>query len=503
MAIYSYDRYTSTGQASFAITFDYLSSEHIKIYLDGVLQSTGYSIDTGTNQVTFTSAPGSGTVVLVQRVTPKTKADYQAQIADFANGSVLTESDLDNAVLGLLYITQEAEDSGATNALSKDLADNTWDAEDTRIKDVGTPTAALDAVTKQYVDGLSLYNDAISVPQKWSFSGDTVETDFTLSSPDPASTDVDMYVVDIDGVVQKPTTDFTISATTLTFGSAPASGTNNITVRNFGVARDILAQPIQPDSTSTVGVTVKGLASQTANLQNWTDSADAVKASVDKDGNLSTTGTLGVTGATTLSDTLGVTGATTLSDTLGVTGATTLSGGVSGDMNILTGALQYAGVDAMSIRQIVQHDGATPTGFTEGGYSISSVDVPEFMDIEISITPKKTGSNILLLAGARTECYSVDVGTAIAYLLLYQNHTVSTLGATMDGTQLRYGSNGFANMSTQDRIYQHTCLQHIATSGTAGVAMKFGLALQNAVTGTYSTIRYSPNVGHLYAIEIG
>ena len=36
-------------------------------------------------------------------------------------------------------------------------------------------------------------------------------------------------------------------------------------------------------------------------------------------------GTLGVTGATTLSSTLGVTGATTLSSTLGVTGATTLS----------------------------------------------------------------------------------------------------------------------------------------------------------------------------------
>ena len=44
--------------------------------------------------------------------------------------------------------------------------------------------------------------------------------------------------------------------------------------------------------------------------------------------NLKVSGTLGVTGATTLSSTLGVTGATTLSSTLGVTGLTTL--GVTG-----------------------------------------------------------------------------------------------------------------------------------------------------------------------------
>jgi len=245
MAIYSYDRYTSTGQASFAITFDYLSSTHIEIYLDGVLQSTGYTIDTGTNQVTFASAPGSGTVVLVQRVTPKTKAAYQAQIADFANGSVLSESDLDNAVLGLLYISQEAEDSGNTNAISKDLADNLWDAESIRIKNVGTPTGSADAVTKTYVDGLALYNSPV-VPQLYSFTATASQTAFTLD-PAPTSTDVQSFIVDLDGVVQKPTTDFTVSGSTLTLTSG-ASVDQVLTVRNIGVTRDILG-----DSPSTTG----------------------------------------------------------------------------------------------------------------------------------------------------------------------------------------------------------------------------------------------------------
>ena len=51
---------------------------------------------------------------------------------------------------------------------------------------------------------------------------------------------------------------------------------------------------------------------------------DAV-TSAKLDTNIAVAGTLGVTGATTLSSTLGVTGATTLSSTLAVTGATTLS----------------------------------------------------------------------------------------------------------------------------------------------------------------------------------
>jgi len=286
MAIYSYDRYTSTGQASFAITFDYLSSTHIKIYLDGVLQSTGYSIDTGTNQVTFTSAPGSGVVVLAQRVTPKTKADYQAQIADFANGSVLSESDLDNAVLGLLYISQEAEDSGNTNAISKDLADNLWDAESIRIKNVGTPTGSADAVTKTYVDGLALYNSPV-VPQLYSFTATASQTAFALS-PAPTSTDVQSFIVDLDGVVQKPTTDFTVSGSTLTLTTG-ASLAQVLTVRNIGVTRDILGD--SSTVTSTGSTTARSLATRFAEVTNVkdygavgdgsTDDAPAIQAAID------------------------------------------------------------------------------------------------------------------------------------------------------------------------------------------------------------------------------
>jgi hypothetical protein len=54
------------------------------------------------------------------------------------------------------------------------------------------------------------------------FSGDGATTVFTLSQSENSETDV---LVTIGGVVQEPTTDYTVSGTQITFSSAPpASG---------------------------------------------------------------------------------------------------------------------------------------------------------------------------------------------------------------------------------------------------------------------------------------
>jgi hypothetical protein len=324
MPIYSYDRYDADGSTdAFAITVDYISTAHLEIYLDGVLQSSGYTIDSSINKVTFSSTPGSGVVVLIQRNTPKTKATYQAQIADFQNGSVLSEKDLDNAVLGLLYVAQESEDAGNTNAISKNLVTNSWDAESLRVGNIATPTDTNDAVTKAYVDAVSLY-DSPTAPYTWSLSGNGSTTAFTLA-PTPTATDVNMFIVEVDGVIKKPTAEYTIAGSTITFSApAPASGTNNITVRNFGVARDILAQPVRPSGASEAGMVVRGLTSQAGNLQEWQDVDLNVKGKVAADGDA------------TFVD-VNATGNAAVSGTLAVTGATTLSGGISGDTTISGG----------------------------------------------------------------------------------------------------------------------------------------------------------------------
>lgn len=65
------------------------------------------------------------------------------------------------------------------------------------------------------------------------FSGTGSQTAFTLSAAPVSAT---ALIVNISGVVQTPTVDYTISGTTLTFTTAPPAGTNNITVQNLGTA---------------------------------------------------------------------------------------------------------------------------------------------------------------------------------------------------------------------------------------------------------------------------
>lgn len=79
------------------------------------------------------------------------KPDKSTLATDFQSASVLTEAELDNAFSETFHMAQEAVDT-ATDALSLDT-DNVWDAKSIRIKNVATPTADSDAVTKSYADG--------------------------------------------------------------------------------------------------------------------------------------------------------------------------------------------------------------------------------------------------------------------------------------------------------------------------------------------------------------
>jgi len=56
-----------------------------------------------------------------------------------------------------------------------------------------------------------------------SFTGDNTTTAFTVTT---APTDADDLLVTINGLIQRPTTDYTVSGTTLTFTTAPFTGAN-------------------------------------------------------------------------------------------------------------------------------------------------------------------------------------------------------------------------------------------------------------------------------------
>ena len=429
---YSYVRYVSSGTGPFAINFDYLTSSHLSVSVNGsTLASTAYTVDTNANTVTLSSPAAANSVIIIQRSTPKGKSGFQTDVADFSDGSVLKAEDLDQAALGLLYVAQEADDSGSANSLSKDLQDNKFDALNANIKNVATPTTEDHAVTKQYVDGLSLYNSPTPL-SVYTFTGDTTTTDFVMD-PAPASTDPKAFIVDVGGVAQRPTTDYTISGTTLTFGTAPPTAT--ITVRNIGVARDTLAQPLVADG-SAATLTLKEKSGQTsANLVEFKSAADVVIASVSKTGSagfvdLSASGDVAVAGTTALAGDVNAASNATVGGTLTA----------SGIMNVV-GALQFNGQAGIKIHSIGQFELISDTTFAYNNSQVDDDSAYMVSGLKYEVTPHSANSKFLIIGDALVGAVGTVNGTKAGGRAAISLNNTAAKGSSHNGTII--GSNPF------------------------------------------------------------
>ena len=96
---------------------------------------------------------------------------------------------------------------------------------------------------------------AFTSTTKDTFSGDASTTDFTMSK----AANVNAVRVVVENVVQNPTVAYTCSGTTLSFTSAPPTGTNNIYVVHLGPPAATVAPPttINNNTTFTGGVSLK------------------------------------------------------------------------------------------------------------------------------------------------------------------------------------------------------------------------------------------------------
>lgn len=136
--------YTGDGTTRlFAVTIPYLEKAHVKVYVGGV-EDTTFTWTTASS-ITTTGTPALSAIVLIKRTTPT------APLVDFVDGSTLTESLLDTSNLQNLYVSEETQDA-ATLSLALDSTDNKFNANSKVIKNLGTPVANTDAVTKEYVD---------------------------------------------------------------------------------------------------------------------------------------------------------------------------------------------------------------------------------------------------------------------------------------------------------------------------------------------------------------
>ena len=143
----SYVQYEGNGsQETYAVPFPYINKSHIEVRV--ALDVTAYTWD-DPNTVRISPAPAAGAVIEIRRITPR-----DVRMVDFVDASVLTESDLDLNSMQTFYIVQEAIDiAGGTLEL---LPDGSYGAGGRRIKELGTPIEARDAITKEYHDGTFL-----------------------------------------------------------------------------------------------------------------------------------------------------------------------------------------------------------------------------------------------------------------------------------------------------------------------------------------------------------
>ena len=167
-----------SSTTSFALNYTVGSTSSILVSVAGVVQEpeVAYNLTSGGTQIVFSGAPTSGDTVFVIYL------GIATDVGTISSGALTSLTEL------------------ATRADSNDLF-FVYDTSATTLKKIQTSNIVKASVTR-------------------SATGDGSTTGFTVTS----GTSVDNVLVFLNGVAQKPTTDYTISSTTLTFGTAPGSG---------------------------------------------------------------------------------------------------------------------------------------------------------------------------------------------------------------------------------------------------------------------------------------
>ena len=179
----AFEKQTLTADSSTTtFTLDYTvgSSSSLLVSVAGVHQEpeVAYNLATNGTQITFTAAPTAGDTVFVIFL------GVAMEVATYGTGSITSRTEL-------------AEQA----------------AEDDLLLIYDTSTTSLKKITKANLSPVLSYTTRTG-------TGDGSTTGFTVTS----GVTVNDVLVTENGVLQAPTSDYTISGTTLTFGTAPASG---------------------------------------------------------------------------------------------------------------------------------------------------------------------------------------------------------------------------------------------------------------------------------------
>jgi hypothetical protein len=113
---YAVNQYTGNGSnKNFAVTFPFISRDHVKVYVSGVPKTFGWVND---GLIVLTQAPANGAHVFVVR-----ESSRGTPLVDFQDAQVLTERALDLAARQSLYIAQEAFDASELAEAGQNVLD--------------------------------------------------------------------------------------------------------------------------------------------------------------------------------------------------------------------------------------------------------------------------------------------------------------------------------------------------------------------------------------------
>ena len=147
---------TGTDGKEFAFSFPYIKTSHVVVEINqgpagGTNKwerTTAFTVSTSpSTRVVLDSTPNSLWKIRVLR-----DSDANTGIVDFANGSVLTETELDNAYEHNRYLAEEAEEGKTGGALVKNPDTGQFDADALRLENLADPDSDDDAVNKGYAD---------------------------------------------------------------------------------------------------------------------------------------------------------------------------------------------------------------------------------------------------------------------------------------------------------------------------------------------------------------
>lgn len=211
--------------------------DQLKVSLNGsvLTPTTDYTVVEGTTTMTVSATLAEDDILLIERET-----DIDTARVTYANNALIDKDNLNSNQEQILFRLQE-QDSDIGNAITLDLSNGCWDGQGYPTCDFAPATVSSGLTTLSQVQSLVAGVDIATVDNIYEMkaSGDGVTTVFALTGFPKTGISNAAVMIDIDGVTQYPGASFDYtyalsgSIPTVTFTTAPPSGTNNILFRTY------------------------------------------------------------------------------------------------------------------------------------------------------------------------------------------------------------------------------------------------------------------------------